>query len=519
MGEALSRLDGRTTQSVTKDHSLLDLKPMFKLINARIMTTNPFQAGAGSTTEMLELLSKQRESFLRAGIPDARARKAALQRLRATVLANRKALSEAVSADFGHRSHYETEIMEVVVTVQAIDYLLSNTKRFMKPERRHVAISYKSGRAHVEYQPKGVVGIMAPWNYPFSLTMIPLATALAAGNRVMLKPSELTPRTSQVIGEMLATVFSSEEVAVVLGGPEVGAAFSGLAFDHLLFTGSTKVGRLVMKAASDNLVPVTLELGGKSPAIIGRGKVTPRTVKSIVFGKLSNAGQTCIAPDYLLLHKDDLQAFVALYSSTVSHAYPDGPTSKDYSSIVNDGHYTRLRGLLEDARKNGAQIMEVGQRPDTAANRVRTIAPTLVIGAPDDSAIMEEEIFGPLLPVRTYSSIEEVIDFVNARPRPLALYYFGPEGEDRDALLARTTSGNVGINNTLLHIAQDDLPFGGIGPSGMGAYHGVEGFRSMSHAKGIFVQGRWNFANLLRAPFGKLTDLVVRSVLGRGPQF
>ncbi len=438
--------------------------------------------------------------------------------MRAAILANRREFSEAVSADFGHRSHYETEIMEVVVTIQAIDYLLRNTKRFMKPERRHVAITYKLGRAHIEYQPKGVVGVMAPWNYPIMLAMIPLATALAAGNRVMLKPSELTPRTSAIIRETLAKAFPAEEVAVVLGGPEVGAAFSGLAFDHMLFTGSTKVGHLVMKAASANLVPLTLELGGKSPAIIARGEVTPRNVKSIVFGKLSNAGQTCIAPDYMMLHGDDLQAFVTLYASTVSNAYPDGPTSKDYSSIISDGHYNRLQGLLEDARQNGARIVQVGQKPDTAANRARTIAPTLVIGAPDESAIMQEEIFGPLLPLRTYTSIDEVITFVNARPRPLALYYFGPGGEDRDALLARTTSGNVGINNTLLHIAQDDLPFGGIGPSGMGSYHGIEGFRSMSHAKGVFVQGRWNFANLLRAPFGKLTDIAVRAVLGRTQQ-
>ncbi|WP_197716860.1 coniferyl aldehyde dehydrogenase [Mesorhizobium sp. DCY119] len=468
-----------------------------------------------ATAGMASLLARQREAFLHAGAPDTRARKGGLRRLRAAILAHRNALNEAVSADFGHRSHYETEIMEIVVTVQAIDYLLRNTKRFMKPERRHVAISYKAGRAHVEYQPRGVVGVMAPWNYPFSLTMIPLATALAAGNRVMLKPSELTPRTSHVIREMLAGAFAPEEVAVVLGGPEVGAAFSGLAFDHLLFTGSTKVGRLVMKAASDNLVPLTLELGGKSPAIVGRGEVTPRTVKSIVFGKLANAGQTCIAPDYLLLHHDDLEAFVALFDATVGDAYPDGPTGKDYSSIVSDGHYDRLQDLIEGARKNGARIVEAGKNPGSAASRTRTIAPTLVIGAPDDSAIMEEEIFGPLLPVRTYSSIDEVIDFVNARPRPLALYYFGPEGADRAALLARTTSGNVGINNTLLHIAQDDLPFGGVGPSGMGAYHGIEGFRAMSHAKGVFVQGRWNFANLLRAPFGNLTDFAVRWVLGR----
>jgi len=472
-------------------------------------------AAARTAPDMAALLCRQRDAFVTMGAPALTARKAALRRLRSAILVHRKELNEAVNADFGHRSHYETEVMETVVTIQAIDYLLRNTKRFMKPERRRVEFAYKSGRAHIEYQPKGVVGIMAPWNYPFSLTMIPLATALAAGNRAMLKPSELTPRTSELMLRLIAEIFSPDEVAVVLGGPEAGAAFSALPFDHLLFTGSTKVGRLVMKAASDNLVPVTLELGGKSPAIIGKRAVTPQAVKSIVFGKLSNAGQTCIAPDYLMLHKDDVESFVTLYDDAVRHAYPEGPTGKDYSSIVNDGHYARLQGLLEDARSTGARIKEVGHKPKSAAERQRTIAPTVVVGAPDDSAIMEEEIFGPLLPIRTYTSIKEVISFINARPRPLALYYFGPQGSDRDALLAQTTSGNVGINNTLLHIAQDDLPFGGVGASGIGQYHGIEGFRSMSHAKGIFIQGKWSFANALRAPFGRMTDLAVRSVLGR----
>lgn len=307
------------------------------------MTTGETQSpsGTGASPDMASTLAGQRREFLKAGVPDLRARKASLKRLRAGILAHRKDLNEAVSADFGHRSHYETEIMETVVTIQAIDYLLRNTGRFMKSERRRVEVAYKSGRAYIEYQPKGIVGIMAPWNYPFSLTMIPLATALAAGNRAMLKPSEFTPRTSGLIRRLLAEVFAPEEVAVVLGGAEIGAAFSALPFDHLLFTGSTKVGRLVMKAASANLVPLTLELGGKSPAIIGRGEVTAEAVKSLVFGKLSNAGQTCIAPDYVMVHGDDLDRFVELYDETVRHAYPDGPTGKDYSSIVSDGQIGR----------------------------------------------------------------------------------------------------------------------------------------------------------------------------------
>lgn len=461
-----------------------------------------------------DLLARQRSAFLRDGPPSLAQRKARLARLRALVLANRETVQEAISADFGHRSHHETDIMELVGVIQSIDYLTRNLRRFTKPERRHVGIVSRSGRAWVEYQPKGVVGVMAPWNYPFSLTFIPLATALAAGNRVMLKPSEMTPRTSELIWRMLADTFPADEVAVVLGGPEAGAAFSGLPFDHLLFTGSTQVGRKVMKAASDNLVPVTLELGGKSPVIVARGHVNERTMGSIVFGKLSNGGQTCVAPDYAFVHEDDLETFVTQFDAAVARSYPEGPTGRDYTSIISDRHYARLVGLIEDARSRGARVVEAGVSPRSASNRARTLAPTLVVEAHDESIIMQEEIFGPILPVRTYRNIDEVIDYVNARPRPLALYYFGNQDRDCEALLTRTTSGNTGINNTLMHVAQDDLPFGGVGPSGMGAYHGIEGFRSMSHAKGVFAQGRWNLPSLLRAPFGKFADSALKIALG-----
>jgi coniferyl-aldehyde dehydrogenase len=463
------------------------------------------------------LLARQRSAFLHDGTPTIRQRKERLARLRAAVLAYRSPLEEAVSADFGHRSRHETAVMELVGVIQSIDYLSKHLRRFMKPERRHVTFTYRSGKAYVEHQPKGVIGIMAPWNYPISLTLIPLATALAAGNRAMLKPSELTPRTSDVLKRLLAETFPADEVSVVLGGPEVGAAFSALAFDHLLFTGSTQVGRKVMKAASDNLVPVTLELGGKSPTVVARGQINARTMSSIVFGKLSNGGQTCVAPDYALVHEDDLDAFVTQFDATVRTSYPEGPTSNDYTSIVSNGHYARLKNLIEDARQKGARVVEVGVHPENAAHRTRTLAPTLVVGARDDLTVMQEEIFGPILPVRTYRTMDEVIDYINARPRPLALYYFGDQDADCAKLLARTTSGNVGINNTMMHVAQDDLPFGGVGPSGMGAYHGIEGFRAMSHAKGVFIQGRWNLPSLLRAPFGKLMDLALAVTLKSKP--
>ncbi|MDX3742612.1 coniferyl aldehyde dehydrogenase [Pseudomonas putida] len=462
-------------------------------------------------------LEQQRRAFLNDGPPGFERRKTNLVKLRAAVLAHRRDVEEAISADFGNRSRHETDIMELLGVVQSIDYLLRHLRRFMKPERRHVAAFHRTGRAHVEYQPKGVIGVMAPWNYPIALTFIPLATALAAGNRVMIKPSELTPRTSELIQRILVGSFTVEEVAVILGGPETGASFSALPFDHLLFTGSTQVGRMVMRAASDNLVPLTLELGGKSPVIVAPGHAGRSTLDSIVFGKLANAGQTCVAPDYALVHEDDLDEFISQYCAAVARGYPQGPTSPDYTSIVSDRHYTRLQSLVEDARTRGAKVIETGVTPERATERPRTLAPVLIVGAGDDARVMHEEIFGPLLPVRTYRSLDEAIGYINARPRPLALYYFGNVGADSEALLRCTTSGNVGINNTLMHVAVDDLPFGGVGPSGMGAYHGIEGFRSMSHAKGVFVQGRWNLPKLLRAPFGKLADFALAFTLRPRP--
>lgn len=463
---------------------------------------------------MEQRLAAQRHAFLRDGAPTIAQRKAALRRLRSAILAQRSALTAAVSADFGHRSPYETDILEILVTVQAIDYLLRHLKRFMQPERRHVALPYQAGRAYVQYQPKGVIGVMAPWNYPFSLTFIPLATALAAGNRVMLKPSELTPRTSQLIETMLAALFPADEVAVVTGGPDVGAGFSTLAFDHLVFTGSTAIGRQIMQAAGKNLVPLTLELGGKSPAVVAPGALTARTVNSLVFGKLSNAGQTCIAPDYLLLHQDDVENFIALYDAAVKAFYPDGPTSHDYGAIINDRHYHRLQDLLTDAQARGARIVPVGHRPDSAAERPKTLAPTLIVGAPDDSRIMQEEIFGPLLPIRTYAAFDEAIDVINAGPRPLALYYLAqaaPAGQAAGAHHLRQRQRQrhpaafcPGRSAVRRHR-----------PQRHGAYHGIEGFRALSHAKGVFIQSRWHFTDLLRAPFGKLADAVLAFMLRR----
>lgn len=458
-----------------------------------------------------DILARQRAAFLRDGPPSADQRKADLKKLRQALIDKRPQIEAAINADFGHRSRYETALMEIMPTVQGIDYLIRNLRRFMRPQRRHVELTFRMASARVEYQPLGVVGIVAPWNYPMSLAIMPLATAIAAGNRAMIKPSEFTPKTSQLTADMLAAIFPQDQVAVVQGDAQVGAAFSALPFDHLLFTGSTPVGRAVMRAAAENLVPVTLELGGKSPVIIAPGQATPAHLATIAFGKLANAGQTCIAPDYALVHEDDLAAFRATFNEAVAKIYPAGPSSADYSAIINQRHYDRLIHLLDDARAKGAQIVLAGKQ--SPSPRARTLPPALIFNTTDEMDVMQQEIFGPLLPVITYRDIDETIAYINARPRPLALYYFGPDDGARDRVLTRTTSGNVGINSTLMHYAQDDLPFGGVGHSGMGAYHGIEGFRAMSHAKGIYAQGRLSAANLVRAPFGRFADFILKILL------
>jgi coniferyl-aldehyde dehydrogenase len=456
------------------------------------------------------LLSKQRAAFLRDGPPSAAQRRADLRKLKKALLAYRPQFEAAVSKDFGYRSAYETRIMEVIPLVQALNYLRRNVAKWMRPARRRVSLHFLPGRARVIYQPVGVVGIVSPWNYPLSLALMPLLSAIAAGNRAILKPSELTPATTGLLKSMLCDVFPEDQVAVVTGGPEMGAAFSRLPFDHLVFTGSTNVGRTVMKEAAENLVPVTLELGGKSPTLIGPDADIEVAAASVAYGKLANAGQTCIAPDYVLVHEEAAATFVASYDATAAKYYPGGTMDGNYSGIANARHLTRLRGLLDDAKQKGARVIETGK---DAAPGTRKLPSAIVLNVTDDMAIMREEVFGPILPVVTYRTIDDAIAYINRRSRPLALYYFGKSAEDRRKILTRTTSGNVTVNDTLLHYVQNALPFGGVGMSGMGAYHGIEGFKSLSHAKGVFEQSRWNLGGLLRPPFNRTSDIVIRYLL------
>jgi coniferyl-aldehyde dehydrogenase len=477
------------------------------------MVANLLPNVVAMSTDLNACLERQRAAFLREGPPTLEHRRDALTKLKRAVLSHRQHFVTSINTDFGFRSGQETSLLELVSVISGIDYLYRELPRLMRPQRRRVALQFLPGSTRVVYQPLGVIGIISPWNYPVALALMPLATALAAGNRAMLKPSETTPATASLIASMLGEVFVQEEVAVVSGDAAVGAAFAALPFDHLFFTGSASVGREVMRAASANLVPVTLELGGKSPVIVERGSSLARAAKSVAFGKLANAGQTCIAPDYVLVAQEDLQEFVTTYVSEVRRLYPKLSPNTAYTTIVNERHHARLLRLLEDARVKGARVIEIGSAANGSSSTMRQLLPSVVFDVSDEMSVMREEIFGPILPVVPYRTLEEAVAYVNARPRPLALYFFGPEGAGRRLVLHRTISGGVSINETLLHYAQDDIPFGGVGASGMGAYHGPEGFRRFSHAKGIFEQSRLNLADIIRPPYGALFERLVNFLL------
>lgn len=467
----------------------------------------PIETNLDADSGLTATLARQRAAFLRDGPPSLTMRRRDLLKLKDAILARQEEFVAALNADFGHRATQETVLLDLGSTVDTIKYLHRNLRRWMRAERRSVAMVFFPGSNRVVYQPLGVIGIVSPWNYPVSLALTPLATALAAGNRAMLKPSELTPATTGLLATMLAAIFEQDQVAVVTGDAKIGSAFSALPFDHILFTGSIPVGRAVMRAASENLVPVTLELGGKSPAIVECGSPLRNAAHRIAYGKLANGGQTCVAPDYALLPEEEIDDFVASFKEEVAKLYPDIGADPDYTWIINDHHFARLSGLVEDARAKGARVIEIGTKP-AGASQSRLFLPTLLLNVTDEMSVMKDEIFGPILPIVPYGALEDAVAYVNARPRPLALYFFGPDGPGRRLVLDRTTSGNVVINDTILHYAQDDLPFGGVGMSGMGAYHGPEGFKTMSHAKGVYQQPRFNVAEGVRPPFGKFFNFL-----------
>jgi coniferyl-aldehyde dehydrogenase len=435
--------------------------------------------------------------------------------LQKALRARREEFVQAISEDFGGRARQETLLLEVFPLVDTIGHAIRHLPQWMRPRPAAAGWQFLPGRARVVYQPLGVVGVIGAWNYPLLLSLSPLVSALAAGNHVMLKPSELAPRTADLLARLVSELFPADYVTVVTGGPETGAVFGALPFDHLLFTGSTRVGKLIMRAASEHLTPVTLELGGKSPALVHPDFPAQTAAARIMAGKLYNAGQTCIAPDYALVEAGAREEFVRLASEAASTMYPRLVGNPDFTRIVNREHYQRLRGLVEDAALKGAGMLEVNPACETANEQNRVFPPTLLWNVSDQMTVMREEIFGPVLPVVTYRSLDEAIEYVNARPRPLALYYFDRNSKRVEAVLARTTSGGATVNDTIFHIAQNDLPFGGVGPSGMGSYHGFDGFLTFSKKKGVFLQSRFTTLGMLRPPYGALARRVTDFLIGR----
>jgi coniferyl-aldehyde dehydrogenase len=467
------------------------------------------------TRDATAVLARLKAAQRKAGSPTATARIASLERLERALIARKDALCDAISRDFGNRSKHETMASEVFVVLSEIRHAKEHLREWMQPQPRDPGLAYFPARVEVVLQPLGVVGIISPWNYPLQLALAPLAGALAAGNRAMIKPSELVPHTAEALAALVAEAFPADQVAVVTGGADVGEAFSRLPFDHLVFTGSTRVGKLVMRAASENLVPVTLELGGKSPAIVGGGISPRQAADKIMTGKCFNAGQTCVAPDYALVPKGMLGDFVAACEASVAKMYPTLAANPDYTSIVNERHYARLQGYLDEARTRGAKVVEINPAKEKLDPGKRKMAPVLVVDPPEDLAVMQEEIFGPILPIKTYGALGDAIDYVNDHPRPLALYYLGYDEDETERVIHQTIAGGMCVNETVIHVGVADIPFGGVGPSGMGHYHGVEGFETFSKKKAILHQSRLAGSVLLRPPYGRALDLLLK-VLMRG---
>jgi len=465
---------------------------------------------SAETKRLHALYASQRRAYDKLPMPDLEQRLQWLEALHEVIASHQQALVEAISADFGNRSADETLLAEVMPSLHGIRHAKRHLARWMKPSRRRVGLAFQPASAQVLYQPLGVVGIIVPWNYPLYLAIGPLIGALAAGNRALLKMSESAPATGRLLRDLLGQVFAEHEVAVVLGDVETGKQFTRLPFDHLLFTGSTEVGRQVMQSAAANLTPVTLELGGKSPAIVAADVPLEQAAERIAFGKTLNAGQTCVAPDYVLVPQQRLEAFVEAYRLAVQRFFPQLTDNPDYTSIINERQLLRLEGYLADARARGALLL-----PLFDEGQGRRLPHHILLDVNDDMQVMQDEIFGPLLPVLPYASLDEAIAYVNARPRPLALYFFGYDRAEQQQVLERTHSGGVCLNDTLLHVAQDDLPFGGIGASGMGHYHGHEGFLTFSKAKAVFSKPRFNASRLIYPPYGGRLQRLIRQLLVR----
>jgi len=448
-----------------------------------------------------DILSLQRASFAQNPYPEYQQRIDDLKALKKLILDNQQALIDSLNEDFGHRCKDDSIVGDLLTSISGINYSIKKLRYWMRPKRKSIGLLFQPATGKVVYQPMGIIGIIVPWNYPVFLSIGPLTTALAAGNNAMIKMSEYTPKTSTLMANLLASIFTQDKVAVVGGDATVAAAFSALPFDHLFFTGSTSVGKLVMKSAAENLVPVTLELGGKSPSIIDKNMDIKTAVPRFILAKTINSGQTCVAPDYILCPEDKIMELADELRALYTKMYPSVTDNIDCTSIVNDRQYERLNNLLDDANNHGAKLVPLSE--DDRNDSKRKIPLTLVLNATDDMQVMQQEIFGPILPIISYKNLQQAIDYINNKPRPLALYIFSFDKQFQQKVLLNTHAGGVCINDAAFHVANEDLPFGGVGPSGMGSYHGDEGFRTFSHAKAVLTRGKINLAPLLFPPYGK----------------
>ncbi len=438
--------------------------------------------------------------------PDLQERKQRLSQLKEALLTHQDALCDAAAKDFGSKHLYETLLTDILPCIQQIDYSLKHLKRWMKPQKRQAGLALALSKVCVHAQPLGVVGVIAPWNFPIFMSIGPLITALAAGNRVMIKVSEFTPHTNQVLITLLGSVFASDLVHVVEGEADIAAQFSSLPFEHLLFTGSTEVGRKVMQSAASNLTPVTLELGGKSPVVVAPDMDMDDAVERLIYGKTLNSGQICVSPDYVLIPKGQSQAFISAYQRRFSKLYPSGAQSEDYTSLISQAHFDRIQSWLEEAKQGGAAVEPAN--PNAIDSNKRKMITHLVTNAPQDSQLMLNEIFGPVLPIVEYDTLGDAIQYINQRPKPLALYVFSHVQSSVHHVLDNTQSGGVCVNDTILQVIAEDAPFGGVGTSGMGHYHGKEGFLTFSHLRTVVARKKWYPTRLVHPPFRGIHRLI-----------
>ncbi|QQD18138.1 coniferyl aldehyde dehydrogenase [Spongiibacter nanhainus] len=473
----------------------------------------------GAANHIHTILQKQRAAFQREGAVSAQVRQDRIQRIIDLVFDNREQLVASLAEDFGHRSHHQSLMSDIYATLECLKHSKKHLKSWMKSERRSAPfpMNLLGAKARVEYHPKGVVGIIGTWNFPVNTIFAPLGGVFAAGNRAMIKCSEITPKTGELIETLVKKYFDDEELVAINGGPDVGASFSAAPFDHIIFTGATSIGRHILHAAADNLTPVTLELGGKSPVIIADDYDLQEAVERIINGKILNQGQVCLSPDYIFVPKDKLEDFNTRCMDYLGKLFASILDNPDYTSVVNARHFQRLQAYLGDARQNGADIREFNPANEDFSQQqgAHKIPLTLVINPGDELLVSKEELFGPVIVVRSYEKLQDCLDYVRARPHPLALYYFGNSKSEQRYVLDNSTSGAVTINDVIFHVSCEDLPFGGIGPSGMGNYHGLDGFKTFSHPRAVYTQSKINFQRLggMIPPYGDKCDKTLKTMI------